>query len=84
MQETMCTRYGKTQERKGHTCKLDARTTEQGTLRREGICARDNVQKVKEHCGGIEHVQETMCRRTGKFNSDKACARDNVKVTREH
>ncbi len=45
---------------------------------------RDNVQTIREHDGEIEHVQETMCLRTGKFNSDKACARDNVKVNREH
>ncbi len=31
------------------TYKLEARTTEQGTLMPEWICARDNVQEIREH-----------------------------------
>ncbi len=63
------------------TYKLEARTTEQGTLMPEWICARDNVQEIrehrkhkrdnvqeiKEHEGDIELMQEKMCRRTGNM-----------------
>jgi len=60
-QETMCTRYQGTIRRERTYCKLEARTTEQGTLMCDGICARDNVQENREHKGEIY-----LCKRHGQ------------------
>ncbi len=66
MQETIC---GRSRNIFRKTYKRQCADQGSGNI---GKHTRDNVQ-IKEHDGEKEHVQETMCRRTGKFNIEKAC-----------